>query len=198
MNFLAHAFLSFGNKEILLGNMISDFVKGKKKNDYPERISRGISLHRSIDRFTDDHAATKRAKEVFRPHYRLYSGAFIDVVYDHFLALDAGEFTESSLYSFSQQVYLDLEGYSPLWPGQFSQLFPYMKQQNWLFNYRTKEGTRKSIAGLVRRAAYMNDSETAYQLFLEHYQLLEECYRHFWADIKPFALKELDKLNGDS
>ncbi len=35
MNYLAHAYLSFNDPEILVGNMISDFVKGKKKFDYP-------------------------------------------------------------------------------------------------------------------------------------------------------------------
>ncbi len=35
MNYLAHAYLSFGDPDILAGNMISDFVKGKKKFDYP-------------------------------------------------------------------------------------------------------------------------------------------------------------------
>ena len=31
VNYLAHAYLSFGDPEILTGNLISDFVKGKKK-----------------------------------------------------------------------------------------------------------------------------------------------------------------------
>ena len=35
MNFLAHAFLSFNDPDILTGNMISDFVKGKQKFDFP-------------------------------------------------------------------------------------------------------------------------------------------------------------------
>jgi acyl carrier protein phosphodiesterase len=35
MNYLAHAYLSFNDPEILVGNMISDFVKGKKKFDSP-------------------------------------------------------------------------------------------------------------------------------------------------------------------
>ena len=30
MNYLAHAYLSFGYSELLVGNLISDFVKGKK------------------------------------------------------------------------------------------------------------------------------------------------------------------------
>jgi acyl carrier protein phosphodiesterase len=84
--------------------MISDFVKGKKKFDYPVPIQKGIALHRTIDSFTDQHEATKEAKEIFRPAYRLYSGAFVDVVYDHFLATDMAEFSEESLLHFSLQV----------------------------------------------------------------------------------------------
>jgi acyl carrier protein phosphodiesterase len=55
VNYLAHAYLSFDDPEVLTGNMISDFVKGKKKYGYPPRILAGIDLHRAIDEFTDDH-----------------------------------------------------------------------------------------------------------------------------------------------
>ena len=67
MNYLAHAYLSFGHKEVLTGNMISDFVKGKARFQYPEGIQKGIMLHRAIDDFTDTHPATAIAKEIFRP-----------------------------------------------------------------------------------------------------------------------------------
>ena len=194
MNYLAHAYLSFGHPEILAGNLISDFVKGKKKFDYPAGIQKGIALHRAIDTFTDAHAATKEAKEIFRPAYRLYAGAFIDVVYDHFLATDANEFAEASLFDFSQQVYETMDGYVSLLPEIFSRMYPYMKQQNWLYNYREKWGTQKSMGGVVRRALYLKEADTAYRLFEENYQPLQDHYRHFWADMKPFARNEFEKL----
>src|SRR5262245_44062659 len=105
MNYLAHAYLSFNDPEVLVGNLINDFVKGKKRFDYPKGIQRGIALHRAIDNFTDQHDATREAKAIFRPAYRLYSGAFVDVVYDHFLAIDENEFSERSLFEFSVKVY---------------------------------------------------------------------------------------------
>jgi acyl carrier protein phosphodiesterase len=76
MNYLAHAYLSFNEPEILAGNMISDFVKGKKKFDYSLTIQQGIALHRAIDQFTDFHPVTQEAKSYFKKDYRLYSGAF--------------------------------------------------------------------------------------------------------------------------
>lgn len=194
MNYLAHAYLSFDHPEILVGNMISDFVKGKKKFDYHFNIQKGIALHRAIDSFTDDHPATKAAKEIFRFDYRLYSGAFVDVVYDHFLASDQQEFTEDSLHHFTQNVYSVLNIHQPIMPERFARMFPYMKDQNWLFHYRTHWGTEKSLGGLVRRAAYLSESETAFRLFQQHYQHLQHCYRLFWADIKPFARKKFEEL----
>jgi acyl carrier protein phosphodiesterase len=190
LNYLAHAYLSFDDPEILLGNMISDFVKGRKKFDYPLRVQKGIGLHRAIDSFTDDHPATKEAKEILRPAYRLYSGAFVDVIYDHFLATDKEEFSEKSLFLFSQQTYQALEGYAELFPERFARMFPYMRSQDWLYNYREKWGTVKSFEGLVHRARYIHESGTAHQLFEQHYQLFQNCYRQFWKELKAFALNE--------
>lgn len=189
MNFLAHAYLSFGQPEILVGNMISDFVKGKKQFDYPAGIQAGITLHRAIDQFTDDHPATRAAKKIFQPYYRLYSAAFVDVVYDHFLANDVEEFTESSLHAFSLEVYEVLNHHNGSLPQTFAGIFPYMKQHNWLFHYRVKKGIENSFGGVVRRSLYLTDYNTAYRLFEEHYDELQQYYRQFFPAVKEFAKK---------
>jgi len=194
MNYLAHAYLSFGHPKILAGNLISDFVKGKKKFNYTEEIQKGIVLHRQIDAFTDNHEATKRAKYFFRPHYRLYSGAFVDVVYDHFLANDENEFSEDSLLAFSTNTYEMMDQFVSELPAGFSAMFPYMKMQNWLFNYRTKWGTEKSFGGLVRRAAYLEESDTAATVFNENYHQLNLCYDSFFPEVKIFARHIYDEL----
>lgn len=186
--------MSFDQPEILVGNMISDFVKGKKKFDYPSGIQKGIQLHRFIDTYTDAHPATARAKEVFRPHYRLYSGAIIDVLYDHFLAIDTSVFGIQSLSAFTEKTYNLLEQYRQWFPASFAAMFPYMKTQNWLLGYSTREGIRKSLGGLVRRAAYLTESDTAFYLFETNYQLLHDCYRQFWADVLAYARSEFDLL----
>src|SRR5690242_14374205 len=104
MNYLAHAYLSFGNEPVLIGNMISDFVKGNKKFDYPVNVQKGIALHRRIDTFTDAHIATKNAKEIFKPSTGAYAPVFVDVVYDHFLAIDETEFPLNKLEFFANET----------------------------------------------------------------------------------------------
>ena len=198
MNYLAHAYLSFGDPEVLAGNLISDFIKGKKKYDYPAGIQKGIALHRAIDTYTDDHPATKEAKEILRPVYRLYSGALVDVLYDHFLATDVNEFTKESLFDFSQQVYASIDRQIQWLPERFTKMFPYMKTQNWLFNYHTMWGTEKSLEGVVRRSRYLTESGAAYHLFEQHYQLFSHCYRQFWKDMLPFARQQYEILRANN
>jgi acyl carrier protein phosphodiesterase len=196
MNYLAHAYLSFGDEEILTGNLISDFVKGKQKFNYPLNIQKGITLHRAIDAFTDDHAATKQAKEFFRPAYRLYSGAFVDVVYDHFLANDKNEFTITSLENFAQVTYAGLDKHQSILPTRFRLMLPNMKKHNWLFNYRTTWGTERSFEGLVHRAKYLDDSLPAVTVFEKNYYALEACYNNFFPSLKSFSQNLYNELIG--
>jgi acyl carrier protein phosphodiesterase len=194
MNYLAHAHLSFMHEEILIGNMISDFVKGKKKFDYPINIQKGIALHRAIDTFTDTHASTKEAKTYFKSAVGAYSGAFVDVMYDHFLAKDTSSWCEVSLDDFTKQVYDSLEANYHLLPKGFQGMLPYMKRDNWLFNYQYNWGIEKSFQGVARRAVYLNSSEAAYECFEEHYNALQPVADSFLADVKKFASDQFNQL----
>lgn len=187
MNYLAHAYLSFGDSAILTGNMISDFVKGKRKYELPERILHGIDLHRKIDSYTDDHLANKELKLIFKPSYGLYSAAIMDVLFDHFLAIDPRYFDEGALLSFSLDVYSGLSEHREHFPERFARMFPYMESQNWLFNYRLIEGVRSSLGGLFRRAKYMADPEKAFDLFELHYDTLRAGFNDFFPDLREMA-----------
>ena len=222
MNYLAHAYLSFNSPEILAGNLISDFVKGRKKLDCPEVIQKGIALHRDIDNFTDTHETTRRAKVFFKPAYGLYSGALTDVVYDHFLANDPKEFFSEGavvieqdgvaegvaegaepdgaarLAAFAERTYQQMErqmaSLPAIFPERFVHMFPYMRSQNWLYNYRYKEGIYNSFAGLARRALYMSGPEAAVEVFDTHYGELQACYDDFFPSLKNFAFSRFIEL----
>jgi len=196
VNYLAHAYLSFGVSDIAVGNLISDFVKGKKKLDYPETIQHGITLHRAIDTFTDGHPITQEAKFSFRRDYGLYSGAITDIIYDHFLANDMDQFPDPDrLEAFALRTYEQLGTREPLFPERFARLFPYMRTQNWLYNYRHREGIYNSLHGLARRATHMPDPSTAFQIFESQYEQLQDCYRRFFPELKNFAFNELQRLS---
>lgn len=193
MNYLGHAFLSFGDGGILTGNMIADHVKGRLVLDsYPAAIRRGIELHRRIDEYTDQHYATQRAKLLFREDYGLYSGAIMDTLYDHFLANDpkyyAGEY---ELQAFTIQVYAQLKENEAWFPEKFAGYFPHMQAHNWLLNYRNLKGMERSLQGLGRRAAHMPPPDKAYEIFISQYYVLNQCYFEFMDDIIRFVKTEI-------
>lgn len=195
MNYLAHAYLSFNHSQILVGNMISDFIKGKKQFDYEPLVQKGIKLHRSIDSFTDEHPATKEMKKVFKPSYGLYAGAFADIVYDYFLANDKNEFASAEvLEQFSLNTYSLLEKQINATPLIFQQMFPYMKTHNWLYNYRYKWGIQRSFAGMVRRAKYMTEPDTAFDLFENNIPVMQPYYDEFFPLLKNHATYTLQEL----
>jgi acyl carrier protein phosphodiesterase len=184
MNYLAHAYFSHHQPATIVGNLISDFIKGKKQFDYPEEIQRGIRLHRAIDSFTDAHESVAEAKKIFRPHYRLYAGAFVDVSFDYFIANDETLFpTEDSLLQFAELAYLSLRQHQMHIPAIALGYFTRMQQQNWLYNYRFVWGIQKSFGGIVYRSTHLTDSSMASILFEENFFRLKECYENFIPDL---------------
>ncbi|HRP90146.1 MAG TPA: ACP phosphodiesterase [Edaphocola sp.] len=190
MNFLGHAFLSFHQPETLVGNMIGDFIKGNEAlHKLPEQIQKGVMLHRNIDTFTDSHPAITRSKTYFREDYRLYAGAFVDGMLDHFLANDPKCFeSESKLLEFSQNVYQTVKEYQEVLPEKFLKVIERMSEDNWLFHYRTLKGTKKLFEGIVYRAKYLEtNADSAFNTLVVNYYMLNQCYYEFIDDVIPFV-----------
>ncbi|RFM30438.1 acyl carrier protein phosphodiesterase [Deminuibacter soli] len=194
MNYLAHAYLSFRYPQLLVGNMISDFVKGKQKFDYPPIIQEGIMLHRSIDHFTDTHAVTTQAKKHFKAAAGLYAGAFMDIVYDHFLALDENQHSETEWIQLAGFTYRTLKASREWLPAKFAYMLPYMESQDWLYNYRFTWGIENSFKGLTHRAAYLSDYKPIYRAFEENYEDLQNAYQQFFPNVKSHALQHIEQL----
>lgn len=195
MNYLGHAFLSFGDADILAGNMAGDHVKGMLALEkFPEGIRKGLMLHRKIDGFSDVHPATQRAKIWFRPDYGLYAGAIMDTLYDHFLANDPKYFSsEPELKSFTENIYKQLEQNSQWLPETFAAYFGHMREHNWLYGYRTMMGMQRALGGLARRAQHMPAPDKAYEIFVTHYYQLAQCYYELIDDIIKFVKIELTR-----
>ncbi|MEC5148083.1 ACP phosphodiesterase [Chitinophaga sp. 212800010-3] len=197
MNHLAHAYLSFRQPELITGNLIADFVKGKKQlTAYNAGIQQGIRIHRSIDNFTDQHPVTARAKLFFKPSCGLYSGVFTDLVYDHFLATDTTRFSEDSLYSFARYVYSQINERAGILPPAFMEMFGYMQTYNWLYNYRTTEGISRAFRGIAARARYLKtDGNVVFAVFMEHYDALKLCYEAFFPELQEHVENLLKQDN---
>lgn len=186
MNFLAHSYLSF-SEEQLVGNMIADFVKNRDVARLPESIQKGIKLHRAIDTFTDAHPLIHEAKAPFRPLVRLYSGAFVDVAFDYFLANDTTENSQREWQEHSQRVYAVLRRYEEFLPEVFKKVLDKMQQDDWLYNYRNEWGIDYSFRNVVNKAQFLDKTTNVFPAFLANKDFLREKYEIFFPEIKSFA-----------
>ena len=187
MNFLAHAYLSFEEPDLIVGNIIADMIKGKQIEDLPHEIRQGIYLHRQIDMFTDSHPVVKESKSLFEKSAGRYGGLFLDISFDHFLAVSQKYEPSTGWGDFSQYCYKALEGRSASLPSKFVSMFMYMKSENWLQNYKHKWLIKKSFERVQNRASYLAEDANVYQEFEDNYKEIGRSFDLFFPDLIEFV-----------
>jgi len=154
MNFLAHLYLAGNDEELLVGNFIADAIKGNKYKTYPEKISKGILMHRSVDSFSDNNPVYLQSAHRLQPTYGKYSGVITDMFYDYFLTQNWNRFSTVSLQEFCQEMYRILAIHKNKMPEESQHILTYMAKQDWLYSYQTIEGIRRALKGMSKRMKY--------------------------------------------
>lgn len=194
MNYLAHAYLSFSQEEILVGNFIADFVKGKMMLNYPQAITDGIRLHREIDRFTDSHPLVRAGQSYLRPQFGHYSTVITDIFFDYFLGKNWDKFSDQPLKDFIEETFQILEKHSEFFPERFSKMFYWMRKDNWLLHYATLEGIQKSLIGLSKRTRFDSKMELAHLTLIEREAEFELIFFAFFKDLETFTQSKLTEI----
>lgn len=188
MNFLAHALLSGSDDDILIGNFIADAVKGNNIDKFQEGVRKGIVLHREIDRYTDHHPVFIRSTKRIKEEYGRYAGVVVDIYYDHFLAANWEEYSDTDLSEFALKVYsLMLSNYKIL-PPKSRRILPYMVIHNWLVGYSRFKDLQWVFNGMSRRSArYNSKMEGAVDSLKNDYENFDNDFREFFPDMQKHA-----------
>lgn len=194
MNYLAHAYLSFQNEEILVGNFIADFIKGKMMNSFHDGIRHGILLHREIDRYTDSYPLVKAAQTYLRPKFGHYSTVITDIFFDYFLATNWNMYSDQPLEEFIQDTFRILDLHESSFPPRFAKMYYWMKRDNWLLKYREVDGIRASLTGLSKRTRFNSKMESAHLSLIEREDEFELIFFAFFKDLETFAQRKLQEI----
>jgi len=184
VNYLAHAYLSGNNKELLVGNFIADHLRGNDFKNYTEGIINGIRLHRKIDSFTDAHPLFKTSKRVFYKGFEKYSGILVDIFFDHFLARQFSNFHHQSLDDFSNNVYRVYLENIKLMPESSTRFLNYVLRNNIYQNYASLKGIETVLTHLSHRIGHQVALNESLELFLDSEELLEYNFFEFIIDLK--------------
>ncbi|MEO6304072.1 MAG: ACP phosphodiesterase [Bacteroidia bacterium] len=187
MNYLAHAFLSNNNTDLLIGNFIADHLRGNDFKNYSPTIIEGIYLHRRIDTFTDSHTNFKIAKRIFYNGYERYSGVLIDIYFDHLLAKNFSMYSTIPLKYFCDQVYQTYIQNQALLPKSSSNFLDYVLKNNIYYEYSSIEGIEKVLFHLSHRIKHNVMLDRSVVIFKEHEEELTANFEIFFKDaIKEF------------
>ncbi len=193
MNFLAHLYLSNNEPQRQIGNFIADAIKGKKYTHLPLEIQKGILHHRAIDTYTDTHPIVKLSKRRLHSRYGHYKGVIIDIIYDHFLAKNWVEYSETPLDVFSKNCYKLLDDNFDILPERTQYLLPFMTQQNWLYHYSSIEGISKILWGMNKRTQGKSQMDLSKNDLVEHYAEFEDDFNCFFDELRTFSNEYLKK-----
>jgi acyl carrier protein phosphodiesterase len=194
VNYLAHAYLSFGNPKVLIGNFIGDFVRGDIENSYDKDIVLGIKLHWEIDKYTDNHPVVKEAQSILRPEYGRYSTVITDMYFDYFLGRYWKNYSPIPIEEFAENVYAIIEEHKEILPEKFLMTFGYMKYYNWLTGYGDLDGIRRALTGMSKRTKFDSKMETAHLFLDQHHEYLKLHFGDFFEDVVSFSKKTLADL----
>jgi len=182
MNFLAHIYLSGDDDQLKLGNFIGDYVKGKAFEQYPERMQKGIRLHRHIDHYTDHNPHTSITKKLLTPKYRHYAGILIDIFYDHFLAVNWDRYSPVPLLEFINHFHDLLQSHQTLLPARVQQIIPSLIRNQRLYSYRKIEGIENALTVMSEYTSLPNHTSFAIEVLKANYDFFNTHFIAFFDD----------------
>lgn len=194
MNFLAHIYLSFGDDEITIGNFIADSIRGNKFKHLPDRVQKGIMLHRHIDTFTDAHPTVRKSTKRLHENYGHYSGIIVDIFYDHYLAKNWDVYSDTPLAVFVENFYDLLEDNYEILPIGVQRMMPYMISDNWIFNYSKMDGIARVLNGMNRRTKNKSKMNFAILDLETHYDKFEKEFTSFFEELTTFSKQKYTTL----
>ena len=192
MNFLAHTYLSGCNEDIIVGNFMGDYVKGRNYVAFPEQVKKGILIHRDIDTFTDMHSITRRSKVRIASRYHKYAGIIIDIFYDHFLASMWDRFSTLSLQEFVNRTYDLLKRNYRVLPAAIKMWFPTFLENNWMMAYQTVDGIELVLERMAANTSLPDHASYAVEVLSHSYEYFREDFLEFF----PLIIQFLEEKYG--
>ncbi|MFT6336979.1 MAG: acyl carrier protein phosphodiesterase [Saprospiraceae bacterium] len=183
MNFLAHMFLTYGDKKLTVGNYVADFIRNRDLVLFPKKVVKGIMLHRHIDHYTDTHEEVLRSTRKLRKRHKKYAPVVIDVFYDYILSKNWETYTNVPIREFADEIYVTLNEYSHLFPIHLQDITERMIADDFLLQYGKKSGMRKTFERIGIRAKFKSNFATAFDDLEKDFDEIQDGFNAFFPDL---------------
>jgi len=186
MNFLAHLYLSGDDPELLVGNLLGDFVKGRLVGQFPAGIERGIYLHRRIDSFAGQNRHFIRSKRRIDESFGHYRGVLVDLFFDHFLASHWDEFSDITLDRFLSAAYRVVRDHDNDVPEHLHTIMPIIFNEL-LPSYGDISGIARALQRMSTRITRPNRLRSGEEELRKHYEGFYSDFCELMPELRVFV-----------
>lgn len=190
MNFLAHLALSGNDPEIMVGNLMGDFIKGRLEGRFTDGVRQGLELHRRIDRFAEGNPHFIGSRQRLDGRFGLFRGALVDLFYDHFLARNWHRYHGQPMLVFIDECYGTVARLRHVLPERLEQRLPELFG-DWLPSYRDMAGIEVVLKRMSVRFGRPNPLADGAGELQRHYRELEEDFFLFYPELQAFVANEI-------
>ena len=187
MNFLAHVFLGRAQPSAIVGQLCGDFVRGSKLEGFSAPVQAAIRHHRSIDSYTDRHDTNVAARELFAAPHRRFAGIIVDVVYDHFLALDWDTYSDVPLDQYVDLVHESLASHDSMLPDNLKRFAPILRSEKILQNNRHRSHIDLTLQRLSQRRQSLLPLATAAPFMWQNEAALKQGFDAFFPELIAYS-----------
>ncbi|MFN5910370.1 MAG: ACP phosphodiesterase [Bacteroidota bacterium] len=197
MNFLGHLYFSGDDHALMYANLFGDFVKGSDLSSYPQSIRNGIVLHRNIDQYIDHHPAVAELMPKLYPKLPKVSAIAVDLFFDHLLASRWSEFHPMDYRDFLNAFYAHPIAHRRDYSIEFLDFINRLRENDWMFYYRTSWGLDKMCSGVGSRLSFPNTLHIAPKVFDELKDTIEEIFERYMHDAIPHFKQIIQSLENE-
>jgi acyl carrier protein phosphodiesterase len=165
----------------MIGNFIGDTVKGRKYEGLQPLVRKGVLMHRAIDDFTDRHPINAGIRKLLHPEFGKYAGVYLDMFYDHFLAVGWDNFsTDISLQTFCTKFYYDALIKHKYLPFKIKTLLYSLIIGNRLKNYSNLDSFEESLEFMHKYQKLPRTGKDAVKCLIKNYDVIKEAFYEFF------------------
>ena len=187
MNYLGHIYFSSSN-EMAIANLFGDVVKGSSFHHYPTLIQEGITLHRKLDDFMDNHHAVKTVCAILREDLPKVAPIAMDIFFDHLLAKNWREFHSKPYEQFLAKFYLQIAETKKIFPKDFQGFLSNMIHYNWMSHYGEAYGLFKMCQGVSNKLSFENALKNGHLAFEKHENIIVSAFYEYMRDANEYFL----------
>lgn len=190
MNYLAHAFLSPNDPEVLMGNLWGDLLKPADYVNLQENVLKGIVIHKGIDAYTDQHPEVNQLIALIRPYQRKYTPVVVDVLMDFILSKYWNQYHNESIEIFCKEKTGIVTSNLGLIPERLHPRIKRMLANNWLESCKDRRRIETTLYMLSQRASFENNIPEAMKPYDLHEETIDRLFLTFFEDLRAqFTLR---------